>query len=102
MVSIKLFMSCFIAQDCVCTASKLLCFKSSDYCNETPYNPSKFSMDNVWTSNPTCANMTLEIPTSKTEHFKQTSYVRRLLIVMIYFIKRRTLFNSDDLFTVPA
>jgi uncharacterized membrane protein YhfC len=29
-VSIKLFMSCFIAQDCVCTASKLLCFKSSD------------------------------------------------------------------------
>jgi hypothetical protein len=35
-VSIKLFMSCFIAQDCVCTASKLLCFKSSDYCNEAP------------------------------------------------------------------
>ena len=28
------------------------------------YNPSKFSMDNAWTSNPTCANMTLEIPTS--------------------------------------
>ena len=24
-------MSCFIAQDCVCTASKLLCFKSSKY-----------------------------------------------------------------------
>jgi hypothetical protein len=38
----------------------------------------------------------------QTEHFKQTSYVRRFLIVMIYFIKRRTLFNSDDLFTVPA
>ena len=35
-VSIKLFMSWFIAQDCVCTASKLLCFKSSDYCNEAP------------------------------------------------------------------
>ena len=28
------------------------------------YNPSKFSMDNAWTSKPTCANMTLEIPTS--------------------------------------
>ena len=28
------------------------------------YNPSKFSMDDAWTSNPTCANMTLEIPTS--------------------------------------
>ena len=28
------------------------------------YNPSKFIMDNAWTSKPTCANMTLEIPTS--------------------------------------
>ena len=28
------------------------------------YNPSKFSMDNVWMSKSTCANMTLEIPTS--------------------------------------
>jgi hypothetical protein len=28
------------------------------------YKPSKFSMDNAWTSKPTCANMTLEIPTS--------------------------------------
>jgi fucose 4-O-acetylase-like acetyltransferase len=33
---LKLFMSCFIAHDCVCTASRLLCFKSSDYCNEAP------------------------------------------------------------------
>jgi hypothetical protein len=28
------------------------------------YNTSKFSMDNAWTSKPTCANMTMEIPTS--------------------------------------
>ena len=28
------------------------------------YKTSKFSMDNAWTSKPTCANMTLEIPTS--------------------------------------
>jgi hypothetical protein len=28
------------------------------------YKPSKFNMDNAWTSKPTCANMTLEIPTS--------------------------------------
>ena len=28
------------------------------------YNPSKFSMDNAWTSKPTCAYMTMEIPTS--------------------------------------
>ena len=76
-------MSCFIAQDCVCTASKLLCFKNSDYCNEAPYNPSKFSMDNAWTGNPTCANMTLEIPTSN--RALQTNIVRQML------------FNSDHL-----
>jgi hypothetical protein len=28
------------------------------------YNPSKFSMDNAWTSKPTCAYKTMEIPTS--------------------------------------
>jgi hypothetical protein len=28
------------------------------------YKPSKFNMDNAWTSKPTCANMTLEIPIS--------------------------------------
>ena len=32
--------------------------------NILKYNPSKFSMDNAWTSKPTCANVTLEIPTS--------------------------------------
>ena len=48
------------------------------------YNPSKLSMDNAWTSNPTCANMTLEIPTSN--RALQTNIVRQ------------TLFNSDDLF----
>jgi len=33
--------------------------------SELPYyKPSQFSMDNAWTSKPTCANMTLEIPTS--------------------------------------
>jgi hypothetical protein len=37
---------------------------ASDTINFYTYNPSKFSMDNAWTSNPTCANMTLEIPTS--------------------------------------
>jgi hypothetical protein len=37
---------------------------ASDPINFYTYNPSKFSMDNAWTSNPTCANMTLEIPTS--------------------------------------
>ena len=57
------------------------------------YNPAKFSMDNAWTSNPTWANMTLEIPTSN-KHRTSDAF----LIVMIYFIKRRTLFNSDDLF----
>ena len=31
-VSIKLFMSCFIAHEYVCSASMLLWFKSSDYC----------------------------------------------------------------------
>jgi len=36
-VSIKLFMSCFIAHDYVCTASKLLCFNSSDYLMNNKY-----------------------------------------------------------------
>jgi hypothetical protein len=30
----------------------------------TEYKPSKFSMDNAWTSKPTCTNIALEIPTS--------------------------------------
>jgi len=34
------------------------------------YKPSKFSMDNAWTSKPTCANMTL----IGNSHFKQTLY----------------------------
>ena len=62
--------------------------KNCVYINRKSYNPSKFSMDNAWTSNPTCANMTLEIPTSN--RALQTNIVRQ------------TLFNSDDLFTVPA
>ena len=35
------------------------------------YNPSKFSMDNAWTSKPTCAYMY----DHGNSHFKQTSYV---------------------------
>ena len=35
------------------------------------YNPSKFSMDNAWTSKPTCAYMTMEILTSNKHRTSQ-------------------------------
>ena len=61
----------------------ILAYITKNYIALIYYNSSKFSRDIAWTSNPTCANMTLEIPL-------QTNIVRQ------------TLFNSDDLFTVPA
>ena len=63
------------------------------------YKPSKFSMDNAWTSKPTCANMTLEIPTSNKHrtsrwknqfcvHVNSRIYMQRTLNFVGSFITR--------------
>ena len=44
------------------------------------YKPSKFSMDNAWTSKPTCANMTLEIPTSN-KHLRHDEKTNRAIAI---------------------
>jgi hypothetical protein len=45
---------------------------------------SKFSMNNAWTSKPTCAYMTMEIPTSMGEIF-MCMFCRSLFVLLYFF-----------------
>ena len=51
-------------RNCCCSITPPMLFHYTTDVVIIYYNPSKFSMDNAWTSKPTCAYMTMEIPTS--------------------------------------